>query len=71
MIAASGLLDELSFSSFVRHDHVHFIHISLEPSKGLAEITNKSCDFPNRTSDGLADLHCTSVGGEYHTIGVL
>ncbi len=38
MIAVSGLFHELSFSSFVWHDRIHFIHISLEPPKALAEI---------------------------------
>ena len=56
MVAASGPFDELLFSSFVMHGRVHFIHISLEPSKGLAEITNKSCDFPYRTAAGLATI---------------
>ncbi len=37
---ASGPFDELLFSSFVMHGHEHFIYISLEPPKALAENTN-------------------------------
>ena len=57
LIATSGTFDELLFLSFVIHGCVHFIHISIEPPKTLAESKIKPCGSSKGTAARLAIVY--------------